>query len=234
MYVLELNGVKKSYRLPDGGTHLVLDLAHFKLAAGEQMALEGPSGTGKTTFLNCCAGILRPDEGSVRIDGQDIAAMGESEADALRGRSVGYVFQTFNLLQSLSALENVELAMRLSGGLDRNRAAALLKRVGLGGKAAHRPSQLSAGQQQRVALARALAMRPKVVLADEPTGNLDAASAKESLALLQEACREAGAALLVVSHDPRVLARFKRRHSLSSLNLAGRARIGAGTRGPRP
>jgi putative ABC transport system ATP-binding protein len=220
MPVLELDGVKKSYPLPDGGRHLVLDLAHFELSAGEQAAMEGPSGTGKTTFLNCCAGILRPDKGCVRIDGQDITSLRESDADALRGRCLGYVFQTFNLLQGLSALENVEIAMRLAGALDHARAGALLERVGLKDKAAHRPSQLSAGQQQRVAVARALAMRPKLVLADEPTGNLDADAAQEALTLLQEASREAGAALLVVSHDPRVLSRFGRRHRLSELNRA--------------
>jgi putative ABC transport system ATP-binding protein len=117
-------------------------------------------------------------------------------------------------------LENVELAMRFGGGLDRARALALLERVGLADKAAHRPSQLSVGQQQRVAVARALANRPQVVLADEPTGNLDATATQESLALLRQACQETGAALLLVSHDPAVLGRFKRRQRLTTLNRA--------------
>jgi len=226
MPALELDGVKKSYALPSGGVHLVLDLPRYALADGEQAALEGPSGSGKTTFLNCCAGILRPDEGRVLIGGIDIAALPESGSDALRGRSLGYVFQSFNLLQGLGALENIELAMRLGAGLDRARARALLGRVGLAGKEQHRPSQLSAGQQQRVALARALANRPRVVLADEPTGNLDAAAAAEALTLLREACAEAGAALLVVSHDPRVLARFRRRDRLARLNRAATPAVG--------
>jgi putative ABC transport system ATP-binding protein len=227
MPVLELRDVKKSYPLPAGGVHLVLDLPAFDLQAREQVALEGPSGTGKTTFLNCCAGILKPDQGSVKVDGRDIAALKESEGDALRGRALGYVFQTFNLLQGLSALENVEMAMRLGAGLDRKRALALLERVGLADKLGHRPSQLSAGQQQRVAVARALANRPALVLADEPTGNLDAESAQEALDLLREACTEAQAALLVVSHDPRVLGRFRKRLALADLNRAARPKAPA-------
>jgi ABC-type lipoprotein export system ATPase subunit len=220
MPILEMEDVKKSYPLPEGGTHQVLDLPRFSIEPAEQMVLEGPSGTGKTTFLNCCAGILRPDSGRIRILGRDIAALGESESDALRGRSLGYVFQTFNLLQGLSALENVEVAMRFGAGWDRERAVALLKRVGLGDKLGHRPGQLSTGQQQRVALARALANRPKLVLADEPTGNLDADSAQAAVKLLKEVCAEDGAALLVVSHDPRVLRQFRRKQSLADLNRA--------------
>jgi putative ABC transport system ATP-binding protein len=202
---------------------LVLDVPEFSLEAGEQLALEGPSGTGKTTLLHCCAGILRPDRGRVVLDGQDLGALPESKRDALRGQRLGYVFQSFNLLQGLSARENVALAMGLGGLADPDRALALLKRVGLAGKADHRPSQLSAGQQQRVAVARALARRPCVVLADEPTGNLDVASSKEALALLREGCREDGAALLLVSHDPSVLKQFKRREHLGKLNRAGSA-----------
>jgi ABC-type lipoprotein export system ATPase subunit len=221
MPVLLLEHVQKSYPLPGGGHHLVLDVPKFSLEAGEQLALEGPSGTGKTTLLHCCAGILRPDRGRVVLDGQDLGALPESKRDALRGRRLGYVFQSFNLLQGLSAQENVALALGLGGDADPDRALALLKRVGLASKAGHRPSQLSAGQQQRVAVARALARRPCVVLADEPTGNLDAAASKEALALLRDACKEDGAALLLVSHDHGVLKQFKRRAHLGRLNRAG-------------
>ncbi|HXB98184.1 MAG TPA: ABC transporter ATP-binding protein [bacterium] len=221
MPALLLENVQKSYPLPSGGHHLVLDVPKFSLEPGEQLALEGPSGTGKTTLLHCCAGILRPDRGRVVLDGQDLGALPESKRDALRGRRLGYVFQSFNLLQGLSAQENVALALGLGGETDPDRALALLKRVGLAAKAGHRPSQLSAGQQQRVAVARALARRPCVVLADEPTGNLDAAASREALALLREACKEAGAALLLVSHDPGVLRQFKRREHLAKLNRAG-------------
>ena len=221
MPALLLEHVQKSYPLPGGGHYLVLDVPHFSLEPGEQLALEGPSGTGKTTLLHGCAGILRPDRGRVVLDGQDLGALPESKRDALRGRRLGYVFQSFNLLQGLSAQENVALALGLGGETDPDRALALLKRVGLANKAGHRPSQLSAGQQQRVAVARALARRPCVVLADEPTGNLDAAASKEALALLREACKEDGAALLLVSHDHGVLKQFKRREHLARLNRAG-------------
>jgi len=132
MPILELEGVKKSYPLPDGGRHLVLDLPHFSLGASEQMALEGPSGTGKTTFLNCCAGILRPDSGSIRNQRPGHQRLRGGGGRRTAGGSLGYVFQTFNLLQGLSALENVEVAMRFGAGWDRKRAVALLGRMGLG------------------------------------------------------------------------------------------------------
>jgi putative ABC transport system ATP-binding protein len=230
MAALEISDLKKHYPLPGGGQHLVLDLPAFSLGAGEQAALEGPSGSGKTTLLHCCAGILRPSAGAVRVGGVELGRLSEGALDAARGRLLGYVFQTFNLLQGLSALENVALAMRFGAGLDEARALGLLDRVGLADKAGHRPGQLSVGQQQRVAVARALANRPQLVLADEPTGNLDAAAGQEALALLRQACRETGAALLLVSHDPAVLRRFSRRHRLTQLN---RAAHGA-TLAPRP
>jgi putative ABC transport system ATP-binding protein len=223
MAVLELLDVVKEYPLSEGGRHRVLDVAAFSLEAGQQAALEGPSGSGKTTFLNCCAGVLRPDRGRVFLDGHELSRLSENEADAVRARRLGYVFQTFNLLQGLSALENVALAMRFGGGYDASRARHLLERVGLLGKAGHTPAQLSAGQQQRVAVARALANRPAVVLADEPTGNLDQGAARVALALLKEACAESGAALLVVSHDPQVLATFSVRHRLAEFNAAASA-----------
>jgi putative ABC transport system ATP-binding protein len=150
-----------------------------------------------------------------------MTALDEAGRDRLRARRIGYVFQTFNLLQGLSALENVMLAMALAGRADEARARALLERVGLGDRLADRPRQLSAGQQQRVAVARALANRPALVLADEPTGNLDPASAGACLALLRETCLESGAALLLVSHDPAVLGALPQRTALGSVNRAG-------------
>jgi putative ABC transport system ATP-binding protein len=198
---LEATGLQKHYRTPDGATALVLDVPAFTLAAGEHMALRGASGSGKTTFLHCLAGILAPDAGTVWVD-------------------VGYVFQTFNLLQGLTALENVLLAQMVGAGVDGPRALELLVRVGLGDRARYRPAQLSVGQQQRVAVARALANRPAVVLADEPTGNLDPARAREAMALIRAVCAEAGAALLVVSHSEEVLAGFARVERLEDVNHA--------------
>ncbi len=218
MQALAIEGLRKDYRAPDGSRAAVLDLPSFQLEAGEQAALHGPSGSGKTTLLHCIAGILRPDAGRVVVAGEEMVAASEAARDRLRARHVGYVFQTFNLLQGYSALENVLLAMAFAGAADEAAARRMLERVGLGDRLEHRPAQLSVGQQQRVAVARALANRPSLVLADEPTGNLDPRSAQQALALVREVCREAGAALLLVSHDREILAAFDRSEELGALN----------------
>jgi ABC-type lipoprotein export system ATPase subunit len=223
--VLELAGVRKGYVAPDGGRIEVLDVPQLALAAGEQVALRGASGTGKTTLLHVIAGIVRPDAGSVRVAGEDVARLDEAARDAWRAQHVGYVFQTFNLLQGFSALENVALASMFAGPAKVERARELLERVGLAGRLDYLPRKLSIGQQQRVAVARALVNSPQLVLADEPTGNLDRANAEAALALLRETCRESGAALLVVSHDERVVERFERVLDLAELNRA--AALGA-------
>ena len=223
--VLELAGVRKGYVAPDGGRIEVLDVPQLALAAGEQVALRGASGTGKTTLLHVIAGIVRPNAGSVRVAGEDVARLDEAARDAWRAQHVGYVFQTFNLLQGFSALENVALASMFAGPAKVERARELLERVGLAGRLDYLPRKLSIGQQQRVAVARALVNSPQLVLADEPTGNLDRANAEAALALLRETCRESGAALLVVSHDERVVERFERVLDLAELNRA--AALGA-------
>jgi putative ABC transport system ATP-binding protein len=224
MPLLEITNLTKTYARPGGGAaHRVVDVAAFALAAGEQRALRGESGSGKTTFLNLIAGILAPDSGSIRLDGRNVAALGEAQRDRLRAGTIGYIFQTFNLLQGHTVLENVELGMAFGRGVEPARAAALLQRVGLGDKLGHHPRQLSTGQQQRVAVARALANQPKLVLADEPTGNLDRRNAGEALKLIREVCRESGAALLLVSHDERVLAGFEGVQDFEELNQAIKA-----------
>ncbi|RRJ96132.1 ABC transporter ATP-binding protein [Opitutaceae bacterium TAV4] len=207
---LHIKNLKKTFVSPDGERRVaIIDVPAFTLDAGRQLALRGESGSGKTTFLHLIAGILSADEGSILHDGHDIAALSESARDRLRATSLGYIFQTFNLLQGCTCLENVVLGMSFGDAPpDRSRATALLQRVGLGDRLHHLPRQLSTGQQQRVAIARALANRPRLVLADEPTGNLDHANAREALALIRETCREAGAALLLVSHDEEVLRAF--------------------------
>lgn len=220
MPLLEISNLKKSYAAPDGGTHVVVDVPDFTLAAQAQVALSGESGSGKTTFLNLIAGILAPDTGSIKLNGLELAGLRESARDRVRATTIGYIFQTFNLLQGYTALENVLLGMSFGPGADREFAKALLKRVGLDAKLNHLPRQLSTGQQQRVAVARALANRPKLVLADEPTGNLDHANAREALQLIREACRENGAALLLVSHDREVLGQFESVQELAKLNRA--------------
>ena len=215
MLLLAVHGLSKAY-----GAHRVVNVAEFSLGAGAQVALRGESGSGKTTFLHLIAGILAPDTGRIELAGRDVAALGEAARDRLRAETIGYIFQTFNLLQGHTVLENVELGMAFGRGVDRAHAAALLRRVGLGDKLRHYPRQLSTGQQQRVAVARALANRPKLVLADEPTGNLDARNSRESLALIREVCRENGAALLLVSHDEGVLGQFEEVQDFAALNRA--------------
>ena len=198
----------------------MVDVPDFTLDTKQQTALCGTSGTGKTTFLNLIAGILQPDEGRIDLDGSPISEAGEADRDQFRARTIGYIFQTFNLLQGYTCIENVLLGMSFGPGADRRWASELLERVGLGQRLDHFPRQLSTGQQQRVAVARALANRPKLVLADEPTGNLDPTSAAESLCLIRETCRENGAALLLVSHDRGVLGQFDNVRDLADINRA--------------
>lgn len=225
MPMLELEDLAKSYRAPDGSRHLVFSVPRFALAAGRHVALRGTSGSGKTTLLHCIAGILTPDRGSIRLDGVDMAALSEARRDRLRAARIGYVFQTFNLLQGFTVLENVLLGMAFGPGADAARAKHLLETLGLGGRLQHFPRQLSTGQQQRVALARALAHRPGLVLADEPTANLDPAAARAAIALLHEACRQEGAALLMVSHSPELLDGFDETLDLADLNEAAASRV---------
>jgi len=218
--LLEVSDLRKDYRTPDGELHTILDVAALSLAAGEQVAIAGPSGSGKTTFLNIIAGILRPDAGRVVFDGTDLTTLSEGRRDAFRATHMGYVFQTFNLLEGYTAFENVLLGMLFGAGADRTLARTLLEELGLGSRMRHRPGQLSSGQQQRVALARALANRPRLVLADEPTGNLDPTQGAEALRLIREMCHTHGAALLLVSHDPGVLADFDDVLRFDELNRA--------------
>ncbi|MFZ5830647.1 MAG: ABC transporter ATP-binding protein [Planctomycetota bacterium] len=217
--MLHLKEVRKSFRQPDGGLLPVLNIAEFQVAAGEQMVLVGKSGSGKSTLLHVIAGISRPDHGRVRIDDWDITIMPEAECDRFRAQRIGYVFQTFNLLTGFSALENVLLAMRFSGGrTDRGRARQLLTRVGLEHRMSHKPTMLSVGEQQRVAVARALANRPKLLLADEPTANVDTGHQEQILDLLRETCREENVALILVTHTPDVAAQFGRVDRLEDFN----------------
>ncbi len=220
MKVLEIKNLKKTYPSPEGGNHLVVQVNHFALGQGEQMALSGESGSGKTTFLNLIAGILKADEGSIHLGGQELESLPESRRDLLRAQSLGYIFQTFNLLQGYTALENVELGMMFGQGVDSTYAESLLQRVGLSKRLQYLPRQMSVGQQQRVAVARALANHPKLVLADEPTGHLDHERAMESLTLIRQICRENGAALLLVSHDKEVLSKFEKVENLGRINRA--------------
>lgn len=219
--MLAVQNLTKSFLSPEGGPVQIVNVPAFTLAAGEQLALRGESGSGKTTFLHLIAGILAADGGTVTIDGAAMTALSEPKRDRLRAEKLGYIFQTFNLLQGYTVLENVVLGMSFGPrGADRAHAREVLQRVGLGHRLNHFPNQLSTGQQQRVGVARALANRPKLVLADEPTGNLDRKHAREALALIREVCREQAAALLFVSHDEEGLAQFERRRDFAEVNQA--------------
>jgi ABC-type lipoprotein export system ATPase subunit len=218
--MLLLKDIKKGFRQPDGTALPVLDIPEFRVADGEQMVMVGQSGCGKTTLLHVIAGISRPDSGKVRIDDWDITLMPESERDRFRAERIGYVFQTFNLLAGFSAYENVLLSMRFAGGrIDKVRAKHLLDRVGLSHRTTHRPAQLSVGEQQRVAVARALANKPHILLADEPTANVDAGHQQQILDLIRETCQEEKVALIIVTHSGEVAQQFPRVDRLEEFNL---------------
>ncbi|HUO58803.1 MAG TPA: ABC transporter ATP-binding protein [bacterium] len=224
MKILEVAKLKKSFPSVEGGSRLIVDVDHFYLNSGNEMALAGESGSGKTTFLHLISGVLKPDSGQISLDGKRMDLLPEAGRDGLRSHLLGYVFQNFNLLQGMTALENVELAMRFGTGVDPERAVSLLKRMGLSERLHHYPRQLSMGQQQRVAVARALANRPRLVMADEPTAHLDHIRGREAVNLMREVCREFGAALLVVSHDREVLSNFQHVQHFDRLNRALHAR----------
>jgi ABC-type lipoprotein export system ATPase subunit len=219
--MLLLTDVKKSFTEPGGGRLPILDVPRFAVGEGEQLALVGQSGCGKTTLLHVIAGITRPDSGQVQIGGRDIAQLPEAGRDQFRAQHIGYVFQTFNLLPGFSALENVLLGMSFGRErADRDRARQLLERVGLGARISHKPSMLSVGEQQRVSVARALANRPKLLLADEPTASVDSGHQKQIIDLIRDTCREQKVALVVVTHSPEVAGQFERVEHLEQLNRA--------------
>ena len=193
------------------GTLTILRDIHFSLQRRESTAIVGASGTGKSTLLAIIAGLDQPTSGTVRIDGEDLFALDEDQRAGLRARKLGFVFQSFQLLAHLSALENVMLPLELLGRSDaRERAATVLQRVGLGERLKHYPRTLSGGEQQRVALARAFVVEPEVLLADEPTGSLDHATGDRVMALMFEMNRETGTTLVLVTHDRTIAARCDR------------------------
>jgi putative ABC transport system ATP-binding protein len=209
--LLEINDLKKIYVM---GEERLAALAgvHLSLEAGEYIAVTGPSGSGKSTLMNILGGLDRPTSGTYVFEGEDVAHFNDDQLADFRRRRIGFVFQSFQLLPRLTALENVELPMIYAGvpGEERRRRAGeLLERVGLGQRKGHRPTQLSGGQQQRVAIARSLANRPHLLLADEPTGALDSATSADILKLFGELNAE-GLTLMIVTHDPDVATQAKR------------------------
>ncbi len=203
--MLELQGVSKSYRTP-GEVVVAVHDASLVIDQGEVVVVMGPSGSGKSTLLLLIGAILSPDEGSIRFQGRDLGAMSEREAARYRRSNVGFIYQDLNLFPGMSALDNVALPLMLNDVKHRDaqaQAGELLDRVGLSERARFLPSRLSGGERQRVAVARALAIRPSLVLADEPTGNLDTARGEEVLCALRDLARAGGAAVILVTHDAR-------------------------------
>jgi len=238
---IEITNLRKRYIGPDGSVVPVVDIASFSLEDGEQVALIGTSGSGKTTLLHLIAGILTPDEGSILFSAAprgpappggsqiDITRLSEPQRDVFRGRNIGYIFQTHHLLPGFTALENVQLGMSFTGrSPDKAWAKHLLEEVGLSQRLHYKPAKLSVGQQQRVAVARALASRPKLVLADEPTGALDSNNAQQVLDLIRRLCKEVSASLMLVTHDLDIAHQLPRVVSLAELNEAGQKAEGRG------
>ncbi len=207
--MLRCEKLSQSYR-SGAGTLTVLQDISFAVSAGEFLAIVGPSGSGKTTLLGLLAGLDRPAAGEVWLDGERLSVLDEDQRAALRGAKVGFVFQAYQLIPTLTALENVQVPLELRGESDPARARALLERVGLGDRTAHYPAQLSGGEQQRVALARAFCTRPKILFADEPTGNLDQRTGAGIIDLMTDLNREAGTTLVLVTHDPDLAGRARR------------------------
>jgi len=211
--VIRLQDITKVY--PMGKRELtVLGGINLHIEKGELVAIMGPSGSGKTTLLNLIGCLDKPTSGSYYLEDREVSRLSSGELAKIRGQKVGFVFQTFNLLPRLSALANVELGMRYAGGSDRHRAMEALGWVGLSDRANHRPTELSGGEQQRVAIARALVKKPPLILADEPTGNLDSHSGEEIISILTSLHAEQGITLLMVTHDTNIA-----RHCQRIINL---------------
>jgi putative ABC transport system ATP-binding protein len=222
--MLFVENVKKSYREPDGSSLAILDIPRLEVAAGEQVVVRGRSGGGKTTLLNAIAGLATVDAGRIAIKGTDVTRIPEVGRDRFRARHLGIVFQTFNLLAGFSALENVLLGMTFTGQRrDSQRARDLLDRVGLSHRLSHKPAALSVGEQQRVAVARALVNRPVLLLADEPTANIDPAHQQQVVDLLREVCAAENVAMLLVTHADEVAKQFERVEHFENINRVAAA-----------
>jgi putative ABC transport system ATP-binding protein len=233
MSMYQLTGVTKTYQKGRGVVH-ALQGVDLEIGDHEFMAIQGPTGHGKTTLLQMLGGLDRPTSGSVVLDGRDLAQLREGQVTRVRAESIGFIFQTFNLVPTLNALENVEVALvptRVSAAERRQRAEQILADLGLGERLRHLPGELSGGQQQRVAIARALVKRPKVLLADEPTGNLDEDTRDEIIGLMEKLWQDYQLTMILVTHDSAVARRAQRigvmRNGKLSIRKDTRSRRGA-------
>lgn len=223
MTLIEAHGVGRTVELPDGRPLTILSSVDLTVSEGDRVSIVGRSGSGKSTLLNLLGLLDAPTEGELAFLGHDVRRIGSGARDRLRGREVGFVFQQFNLLPGRTALENVQTPLLYSGGIEfwrRERIAReMLERVGLGERLTTKPERLSGGEQQRVAIARALVRRPRLILADEPTGALDLETGAEVMALIESVAAETGAALVTITHDPAIAARSNRHLRLVSGRL---------------
>jgi putative ABC transport system ATP-binding protein len=209
--VIEAHDIRKIYKMGEVEVH-ALGGVSFTIRRGEVIAIMGPSGSGKSTLMNTLGCLDRPTSGEYVLDGEPVAALSDDQLASVRNRKVGFVFQSFNLLSRQTAITNVELPLRYSGSIDgrRDRAMNALRAVGLEDRMTHRPYELSGGQQQRVAIARAIVNNPAIIMADEPTGNLDSKVGKEIMNLLLNLNRESGTTLIIVTHDPMIAEQTER------------------------
>lgn len=209
--VIEAHDIRKIYKMGEVEVHALRGVS-FTIRRGEVLAIMGPSGSGKSTLMNTLGCLDRPTSGEYILDGEPVAALDDDQLASVRNRKVGFVFQSFNLLSRQTAITNVELPLRYSGSNDgrRDRAMNALRAVGLEDRMTHRPYELSGGQQQRVAIARAIVNNPAIIMADEPTGNLDSKVGKEIMNLLLNLNRESGTTLIIVTHDPMIAEQTER------------------------
>jgi putative ABC transport system ATP-binding protein len=198
--MIQLKDITKTYKLGKRDLTVLRGIS-FEIDKGEMVAIMGPSGSGKSTILNLLGCLDQPTSGSYLLDGQEVSDMNSGQLADVRAKKVGFVFQQFNLLPRATALANVEMGMRYAGGIDREKAIDALKRVGLEERMTHKPTEMSGGEQQRVAIARALVKNPPVILADEPTGNLDSRSGQDIISILTSLHKEHGVTLIMITHD---------------------------------